>query len=61
MSVKFKFELSDIEASNLFDILNNEESNCIAKSIETDNTDYQLWYLSRADYVKKLKNKIFDK
>jgi hypothetical protein len=60
--VKFKFELSDIDAENLFGCINSEIDNCLetilkAKFKGFTSSDYN-WYTSRIEYLQHLKTKL---
>lgn len=65
MSVKFEFTLSDIDASNLIDILQNEKARVLAKGMdfikpEMTNADRLNlnWCNSHAEYLEGLKQKV---
>lgn len=65
MAVKFEFTLSDVDASNLIDIINNEKVRALTRAreflagsvtrVDRANAD---WYNGHADYLEKLKQKV---
>ena len=54
--VKFEFTLSDIDASNLIDIIQEEKVRTLARAIE--NPENMTWYKTHADYLENLKQTI---
>lgn len=66
MSVHFNFVLSDIDASNLIDILHSEavrarvtaaEFPCDATATQVDIANHN-WYNAHADYLDRLKQQV---
>ena len=65
MTVKFEFELSDKDASNLIDILQSEQTRALARVREFNelqptraNQVNADWYNGHAEYLEGLKQKI---
>lgn len=65
MAVKFEFTLSDVDASNLIDIINSEKVRALSRAreflagsvtrVDQANAD---WYNGHADYLEELKQKV---
>lgn len=65
MTVKFEFTLNNRDASNLIDILHNEQVRALSRArefivgkvtrVDQANAD---WYNGHADYLENLKQKI---
>ena len=59
--VKFEFELSDIDAENLFGCITCEINDCnekIMNNIEMKNRFGVEWYKNRIEYLQHLKTKL---
>ena len=61
MTVKFEFTLSDIDATNLMDILQAAKTKALieaGKCLVMNNQSGHNWYNSHADYIEELKQKV---
>ena len=62
--VKFEFELSDVDAENLFGCIEEEITQCrlkILKNIKYGEEDpVVLWYNNRIEYLSFLKTKLYN-
>jgi hypothetical protein len=61
MSVHFDFILSDTDAENLMDFINNEKVRCLERRMESTAQGNKInsdAYLRAAEYVEKLKSKM---
>lgn len=54
--IKFEFTLSDTDASNLIDIIQEEKVRTLSRAIE--NPENMIWYKNHADYLENLKQTI---
>lgn len=61
MTVKFEFTLSDIDATNLMDILHSAKTKALVeagKCLVNNNQSGANWYNSHADYIEEIKQKV---
>lgn len=65
MSVKFDFILSDVDASNLIDIIHSAKCAALEKAQDFINTNMSAtdranmdWYNGHAEYLEGLKQKV---
>jgi hypothetical protein len=58
MSVHFDFVLSDIDAENLFDIINDAKAHCIEQALVENRKPYASAYRKHATYIDGLKKKL---
>lgn len=61
MTVKFEFVLSDVDATNLMDILQSAKTKALVeagKCLIMNNQSGANWYNSHADYIEEIKQKV---
>ena len=61
MTVRFEFELSDVDAENLLDILHSEYTRTLLnqeRAMVKEQTAEAGWYSRHAEYIAQLKAKI---
>lgn len=59
--IKFEFTLSDIDATNLIDVLKSAKTKALVEAGKclTINNQYGAnWYNSHADYIEEIKQKV---
>ena len=54
--VRFEFTLSDIDASNLVDIIQEEKARILALAL--DDLENMDWYKKHADYLENMKQTV---
>lgn len=58
MSVHFDFVLNDIDAENLFDIINDAKVHCLEQALTENKKPSAITYRKHATYIDRLKKRL---